>query len=331
MDNLTHALVGAALGQAGLKRKSGLGMIALVIGANLPDVDVVFALFGDGLSMRRGWTHGPVGILVLPAILTFLLVWFDRWQARRGVRPQTRLPVLPGQLLLLAYIGALTHPLLDLMNNWGIRLLMPFSERWFYGDTLFIVDPLIWLALGIGIWLSRRRERIGGPSAPSRLPSVIALGVTVFYTAFMAGTGRFAENEAAVAFAEAGHGRPAEVLANPVALNPFRRDIVIRTADQYGFGEFDWLYEPRVRLDAELLDSQMGRPEVRRAVAEDPRFADYLRWSRFPFAEVTLGPGGSRVDMADARFTRVAKEGLLSVSIELPPQTMPRGVDLDDP
>ena len=44
MDNLTHSLIGAVLGQAGLKRKTGLAMPALIIGANLPDVEEVFTI-----------------------------------------------------------------------------------------------------------------------------------------------------------------------------------------------------------------------------------------------------------------------------------------------
>ncbi len=39
MDNVTHSLIGAVLGQAGLKRKTGLAMPALIIAANLPDID----------------------------------------------------------------------------------------------------------------------------------------------------------------------------------------------------------------------------------------------------------------------------------------------------
>ena len=30
---------------------------------------------------------------------------------------------------------------------------MPFDERWFYGDTLFIIDPWIWLGLGGALFL----------------------------------------------------------------------------------------------------------------------------------------------------------------------------------
>ena len=56
MDNLTHGLVGALIGQAGLKRKTGLAMPALVIGANLPDVDAACFIWLDGvqhLGFRR--------------------------------------------------------------------------------------------------------------------------------------------------------------------------------------------------------------------------------------------------------------------------------------
>jgi len=28
------------------------------------------------------------------------------------------------------------------------RLLMPFNDTWFYGDTLFIIDPWVWLLAG---------------------------------------------------------------------------------------------------------------------------------------------------------------------------------------
>ena len=73
MDNLAHGLAGAALGQAGLGRKTGLGTATLVIAANLPDVDVLGLLFGENLAWRRGWTHGPVAMLVLPPLLVELV------------------------------------------------------------------------------------------------------------------------------------------------------------------------------------------------------------------------------------------------------------------
>ncbi|HEX8055321.1 MAG TPA: metal-dependent hydrolase [Novosphingobium sp.] len=82
MDNLTHSLVGALLGQMGLKRRTGLAMPTLIIAANIPDVDAGCTVLGmASLAMRRGMTHGPIGILLLPLALTGAMVAFDRWQA----------------------------------------------------------------------------------------------------------------------------------------------------------------------------------------------------------------------------------------------------------
>ncbi len=130
MDNLTHSLVGAILGQAGLKRKTGLAMPALIIGANLPDVDAACFFWLEGtehLGFRRGITHGPPALVLLPLILAGLLWGFDRWQGRRGKRPEARLPVRFGWLYAMAFIGCLTHPAMDWLNVYGIRLLEPFS------------------------------------------------------------------------------------------------------------------------------------------------------------------------------------------------------------
>lgn len=312
MDNLTHTLMGAALGQAGLKQRTGLAMPALMLAANLPDVDIVCALFGEGLSGRRGWTHGPVGLLVLPALLAFALLQFDRWQTRRGTRPAEHLPVRLGQLLLLSYAGALSHPLLDWMNSWGIRLLMPFSERWFYGDVLFIADPWIWLALGAGIWLSRRRERGGRTGAA--VPAVAALLAVTLYSGAMAMAGRAAERRVAQELRRQGLGEPDAVLANPVFADPFRRAIVVRTGDHYGFGDFRWLPGPRLTLDPKLVPDHMRHPAIAEAARQDKAVADFLYWSRFPFATVRSTPGGTRVTLGDARFGNRPEAGLIGVA-----------------
>ena len=124
MDNLTHSLIGAALGQAGLKRKTGLAMPALVIAANLPDIDAGCVVYGiESLAMRRGITHGPLALSILPLLLAAVLWGFDRWQTRRGTRPDARLPVHFGWLVALCYLGTLSHPLFDWLNTYGIRLL----------------------------------------------------------------------------------------------------------------------------------------------------------------------------------------------------------------
>ena len=165
MDNLTHSLVGALIGQTGLKKKTGLAMPALIIGANLPDVDAACFFWLDGvehLAFRRGITHGPPALVLLPMILALILYGWDRWQSSRGKRPEGRIPVHFGWLYGLALLGCLTHPALDWLNVYGIRLLEPFSSEWFYGDVLFIIDVWLWLMMGFGLWWSLRKEKRGG-------------------------------------------------------------------------------------------------------------------------------------------------------------------------
>src|SRR5213083_187121 len=138
MDPICHTLVGLCLADSGLKLRTALGTATLVIAANLPDVDVLAIYLGQNLAWRRGWTHGILALVVWPLVLTGLMCG---WSAVRAGR------VRPLQLLLLSALGVLTHPALDYLNTYGMRWLMPFQDRWFYGDTLFIVDPWIWTAL----------------------------------------------------------------------------------------------------------------------------------------------------------------------------------------
>ncbi|MDH3571787.1 MAG: metal-dependent hydrolase, partial [Gemmatimonadota bacterium] len=142
MDPVCHTLVGASLAESGLKRRTALGTATLLLAANLPDIDVLAYAYGpvSALWFRRGVTHGVLAWLLLPLLLTLGVLAWDRIVRRRGSRTPTE-PVIWPQVLFLAFVGVASHPLLDLLNTYGIRLLMPFSDRWFYGDTLFILDP----------------------------------------------------------------------------------------------------------------------------------------------------------------------------------------------
>ncbi len=151
MDPVTHTFTGAALARAGLDRKTALAAPTLVLAANAPDVDILVYLDGPfaALAFRRGITHGLLAMAVLPFAVAGVMLGWDRWVRRRR-RPDAA-PARPGALLVLAVLGLLTHPVLDWMNTYGLRWLVPFSDAWTYGDALFIVDPWIWLVLGAGL------------------------------------------------------------------------------------------------------------------------------------------------------------------------------------
>ncbi|HSP91673.1 MAG TPA: metal-dependent hydrolase [Vicinamibacterales bacterium] len=153
MEPLAHTLAGACLAESGLKRLTPLASSTLIIAANIPDVDGACYLHSADVAfaLRRGWTHGVLAIAALPFALTAAMVIVDRLIARRyPERPRAK----PLVLLGLAALGVLSHAFLDWLNNYGVRLLMPFSDRWFYGDTLFIVDPWLWLILGGAVMLA---------------------------------------------------------------------------------------------------------------------------------------------------------------------------------
>ncbi|WP_338425783.1 metal-dependent hydrolase [Sphingopyxis kveilinensis] len=296
MDNLTHSLVGALLGQMGLKKKTGLAIPTLVLAANLPDVDAACLLWLDGvehLGFRRGITHGPIAMLVLPILLCAAMLAFDRWQERRGKRPADRLPAHRGWLLALAYMGCISHPALDWLNNYGIRLLEPFSSRWFYGDSLFIIDLWIWIALGMSLWLSLRRERRS--AVHWQRPAWIgfaAVSAYIFANGLITGA---AERMASDALAAAGKS-DALVVASPPPLAFWQREIFWRTADRFGTASFT----PGVggQLDLTGAPTGMDDPRLAEWVKADPAARAFLLWARMPVAE----RDGDAILLRDQRF-----------------------------
>jgi inner membrane protein len=164
MDPLAHTLLGAALARTRLGRDQPLAMPTLVLAANIPDLDVVAYFWSSdaALAFRRGPTHGPIGLAILP-LLVAVVVWLvgARWRRRHAAvaaaenRDASAGAASFASLLGLSYLAALTHPALDWLNTYGVRFLYPFDRRWFYGDTLFIVDPWVWLMLGAGVAFSQ--------------------------------------------------------------------------------------------------------------------------------------------------------------------------------
>jgi inner membrane protein len=131
----------------GLRCVTPLATAALLLGVMAPDIDGLMP-FDDyaSLAHRRGLTHSIAAVVVLPLLVTALLLLWDRWVRRR--RNPAAPPAQAGQLFALGVLAVSLHLFFDWLNNYGIRLLMPFDDRWFYGDTLFIIDPWLWLMLG---------------------------------------------------------------------------------------------------------------------------------------------------------------------------------------
>ena len=299
MDNICHTLVGAALGEAGLKRRTPLATATLIVGANLPDVDAWTYAFNDGptaLAFRRGWTHGVLAMAVLPVALGGAMLAWDRLVRRR------RRPDAPAArwapLLLLAFVSVLSHPLLDFLNTYGVRFLHPFSNRWFYGDALFIVDVWVWIALSAGVVFARVAARRGRPRP--ELPARVALAAVSAYCVAMLVSSL--AGRAIVAGASAESGVPSmQVLVSPVPLDPFRRMVVVDEGRAYRLGALDWLPRLEVTLAPGPLPKNDDDPAAD-AAKRTPAGRKFLVWARYPYFDVRREAGETLVTLGDARY-----------------------------
>jgi inner membrane protein len=303
VDNICHTLTGAAFAEAGLKRQTRFGSAALMIAANLPDVDVLsFFSNTPPVVFRRGWTHGVIAQAVLPVVFTLVLVLLDRWRPLRGALLDASSPssdagptrVRPLPLLMLAYIGVLSHVAMDWLNTYGVRLLMPLSPQWFYGDAVFIVDPWLWLMFGAGVFLARRFR--------VTMPARVALAAAWLYIAVMTLSAFAATQRVVDAWTAAKGAPPRGVMVGPAPINPLSKVVIIDAGEYYERGTFHW-WPAGVRFDPRHVPKNDRHPAAIRAVQIEPDFRALLIWSRFPYYEVVeTGTGTVQVTLADMRF-----------------------------
>jgi inner membrane protein len=288
----------------------------LIVGANLPDVDVLAYLCGPAadLAFRRGWTHGVLALALWPFALTGAMILLGR-RIHRVPRASPRPDLVPGQLLLLSTVAILSHPILDSLNTYGMRWLMPFSGRWFYGDTLFIIDPWLWLALGFGVMLSR-------PGRGSTGPARIALWLSFVYVVAMAASTLAARRIVGPEIA-ALSGEPVKrLMVSPFPVNPFLRSVVVEQEEVYRTARFHWL--ARRHLDTASVrifpKGRRGHPAVQAAVGTTVG-RRYLGWARFPAFQVEpVNDGDFVVRIVDLRYGDPPGAPIGSVSI---PVTLP--------
>ena len=140
MDNLTHTLTGLMLSRCGLDRGQRDTPAMLMLAANAPDIDA-YPFFTDQLDyleIHRGYTHA-LAFSPFIALLPIAIV-----AAFTKQRPSLR-------LWLGSWLVVLSHLVLDWTNVYGIRMLLPFSDRWLRLDITNVVDPVIWLILLVSV------------------------------------------------------------------------------------------------------------------------------------------------------------------------------------
>jgi inner membrane protein len=272
LDNLTHGLVGALLGRMGLKRLTPRAMPALIISANLPDTDSYLApLFGTtARTFHRGFTHGIGGAFTMPFLAAAIILLWER------LRPGKEGPINLGGLFLACFLGFLSHPALDFLNTYGVRLLEPFSHRWFYGDTLFIVDPWIWIMLILGVEFSWRAERVG---RNWQKPAVWAFAAVMAYIGLNAAIS--ARASAATRPLVERVAQPQMIVAGEVPLEFWKRQVLWRSDKFGGAADYD-AFRDFARLDPKITPLRLDDPVLVEAARTDRDVCNFLFWSRMP-------------------------------------------------
>jgi inner membrane protein len=165
VDNITHTLIGALIGEGAARTappaadepaaaiRRTLFLAVMIVGSNLPDSDLVYLLVDDSklsyLLEHRGHTHTVAGAIVGSALMLAACALFLRLR-------RLRLPSRDWIWLSALALGApLLHVAMDAFNTYGVHPWWPVDNRWFYGDSVFIVEPLFWASAASLVLLFR--------------------------------------------------------------------------------------------------------------------------------------------------------------------------------
>jgi inner membrane protein len=174
MDNITHSFVGLGVGElvqrslpaeadpARQRTRHRLLLTACAAASNFPDLDLFLTHLLPAplgyLLHHRGPTHTLL-YAVPQAMLLLALLWALWPNARRLLRASR--PARLG-LGLAIVLGFGLHLSMDFLNSYGVHPFYPFDPRWFYGDMVFIVEPVFWIAFGVPLALAIPQRLLRG-------------------------------------------------------------------------------------------------------------------------------------------------------------------------
>lgn len=316
MEPVTHFLTGACLARAGFNRKTALATVTMTLAAEASDIDILAYVRGSsfGFAHHRGFTHTVWGI-PLVAALTLALVYGVRrlWHKLRPPRagaPQPRW----GLLYLFACIAGYSHLVLDLTNNYGVRLFWPFYNHWFSWDLVYILEPVMLLLLIAALLLpalfglisSEVGARHKGPRG--RGWAVAALcGIVVLWCV------RGYEHARAIAALNSleYQGQVARrVGAMPMMIDPFHWYGLVETDGSYISVSVNSL-TPEVDPNGhEITYYKTAQTEALRRAQATYTGRAYMDWAQWPYLEeqqLSDPDGATEVVFRDLRFATVER------------------------
>jgi len=206
-------------------------------------------------------------------------------------------------------LAALSHLLLDYTTAYGIRLFEPFNYRWYSWDIVYIIEPLMLLALIAGLavpaLLGLINQEIGARSKGprGRVGAIAALVCVVLIW----GVRDYQHRRALTAMDSfLYHGaEPKRLAAYPYMINPFHWHGVVETEDFFETTPVNSL-APEVDSESGIVFYKPPETDVSLAAKESYLGRVYLAWAVFPFVrqeKLEDNEGGYLVEFQDLRYT----------------------------
>ena len=269
MFNTTHTLAGLGIARTCTEKWLRYATTTAVIAANLPDIDSVAGFWGTApyLDHHRGITHSLIGIPILSMLLSAVMYYFSRDFVRTYI---------------VALAAMATHPALDYLNPYGLRPFLPWNDRWYYGDTLFIFDPYLDILLLLGLVYGSRWPR------HRRFGAVLSLLLGITYIGARIELHSSAVAHTNVYFRNSSVRVPERWALMPRMWNPMGWDVIAA-------------YKDGVANNEVSMKTDLASPIVLQA-ATSHSAAALLRFARFPVTRVEKLQRGYRVTFLEFRF-----------------------------
>lgn len=308
MEPVTHALTSLAIARAAQKRLPRLGTAMILVAGVAPDLDFASGLGGPGpfLRFHRTVLHSLPGSVAMVCAIAWMFLIVDKKIALGKSAANSPPSLRFGSAVTACAMGAAGHLLLDLASGVGVQLVWPFHSDWFAWDLLANLDLWVLLVLVAGLLLPQlfrlvseeigehKRKAGGGTGA------IITLLLLV---AYIGARGVLHSQATALLLSREVHGRePLSAGSFPYSITPLEwrgvvmTDNTVELADvPLGPGtEFDpdrgvTRYKPD---DSPALEKAQATPVAER----------FLRYARFPIANMARLEDGYRVEIHDLRF-----------------------------
>ena len=301
---------------------------------------MTYFVSGDlGLYFRRGWTHGVLAIAIWPFLLAGALTLLDRILGRSRARFGALLWL---SLLAVATHPALDwlnnygmRWLMPLDGRWFYGDAVFIIDPWIWlglGGAVFLVTSRgafrfgawalgaappsflvmaavpgllpgkLLFAAGLVAFAVARAKRLPRTESGRERLNRAALALVSAYVLGMAALSSFANRWTREKLEADGH-EVERLMVAPTPMTPFTRDVVFATPSSYRYGSLTIGPSIELALSSEEIERNEWSPFAIRALRR-PEVRGFALWARFPWAEIEKEPGGFRVTLRDARYSR---------------------------